>query len=186
MDTSCRHDLDAWFATFAPDGTYSDPATAQPLSGQALKDYFSEFGAGFPDWTCKAVTVHAISEDLAVWRWIMHATHTGSLRGLPPTGRSLSWPGCEFIEVRQGLVQRVEGYFDRLGMLEQLGLMSLTPAGAASSHDGPSSSGSSPRGGRPAILSPLNRIMFRALSIIYGLTSGVAEKFSLSIIMGWR
>jgi len=132
IDTFSRQDLDAWFATFAPNGTYSDPATAQPLSGQTLKDYFSEFGAGFPDWTCKAVTVHAITEDLAVWRWIMHATHTGSFRGLPPTGRSLSWPGCEFIEVRQGLVQRVEGYFDRLSMLEQLGLVPRPPAGAAS------------------------------------------------------
>jgi steroid delta-isomerase-like uncharacterized protein len=130
--TFSRQGLDAWFATFAPDGTYSDPATAHPLSGQALKDYFSDFGAGLPDWTCETVSVHAISEDLAVWRWIMHATHTGSLRGLPPTGRRLSWPGCEFIEVREGMVQRVEGYFDRLRMLEQLGLMPQPPAGAAS------------------------------------------------------
>ena len=35
----------------------------------------------------------------------------------------LDLPGCEFIEVRQGLVQRVEGYFDRLSMLRQLGLV---------------------------------------------------------------
>ena len=132
IDAFCRQDLDACLATFAPDGTYSDPATAQPLSGQALKDYFREFGAGFPDWTSETVTVHAITEDLAVWRWVIRGTNTGSIPGSPPTGRSLILPGCEFIEVREALVQRVEGYFDRLSILEQLGLVPRPPAGAAS------------------------------------------------------
>ncbi len=119
----CRQDLDAWLATFAPDGTYSDPATAQPLSGQAMKDHFGGFFTGFPDATLETVAVHAITADLAVWRWVLRGTHTGSYRGLPPTGRSLSLPGCEFIEIRAAKVQRVEGYFDRLSMLEQLGLI---------------------------------------------------------------
>lgn len=124
IDTFNRQDLDAWLATFAPDGTYSSPGMAQPLSGQAIKDLFGGFFAGFPDATCETVAVHAITEHLAVWRWVMHGTHTGSgYRGLPPTGRSLSLPGCEFIEVRAAKVQRVEGYFDRLSMLEQLGLI---------------------------------------------------------------
>jgi DNA-binding LacI/PurR family transcriptional regulator len=35
IDTFSRQDLDAWFATFAPDGTYSDPATAQVRHGAA-------------------------------------------------------------------------------------------------------------------------------------------------------
>ena len=123
IDTFCRHDLDAWLATFAPDGTCSDPATAQPLSGQALKDHYGGLFAGFPDATCETVAVHAITEDLAVWRWVLCGTHTGSYRGLPPTGRSLNLPGCEFIEVRASKVHRVEGYFDRLSLLEQLGLV---------------------------------------------------------------
>ena len=123
IDTFCRQDLDACLATFAPDGTCSDPATAQPLSGQAIKDYFGGLFAGFPDATCETVAVHAITEHLAVWRWIFHGTNTGSYRGLPPTGRSVILPGCEFIEVRASKVQRVEGYFDRLTLLQQLGLV---------------------------------------------------------------
>lgn len=123
IDTFNRHDLDAWLATFVPDGTYSDPATAQPLSGQALKDYIGGAFAGFPDATFETVALHTITEDLAVWRWVMRGTNTGSYRGLPPTGRSLNLPGCEFIEVRAAKVHRVEGYFDRLSMLEQLGLV---------------------------------------------------------------
>ncbi len=123
IDTFNRQDLDAWLATFAPDGTYSDPGTAQPLAGQALKDHFGGVFAGFPDWTCETVAVYAITEHLAVWRWVIRGTHTGSYRGLPPTGRSVILPGCEFIEVRTARVQRVEGYFDRLSLLEQLGVV---------------------------------------------------------------
>jgi steroid delta-isomerase-like uncharacterized protein len=124
IDAFCRQDLDACLATFAPDGTYSDPATAQPLSGQAIIDHFGGVFAGFPDATTETVAVYAITEDLAVWRWVIRGTNTGSgYRGLPPTGRGVILPGCEFIEVRAGKLQRVEGYFDRLSMLEQLGVV---------------------------------------------------------------
>ena len=132
IDAFCRQDLDTCLATFAPDGTYSDPVTAQPLSGQALKDYFGRVFAGFTDATIETVAAHAITEDLVVWRWVIRGTNTGSNPGSPPTGRSLILPGCEFIEVREALVQRIEGYFDRLSILEQLGLVPGLPAGAAS------------------------------------------------------
>jgi len=132
IDTFCRGDLDGWLATFAPDGTCSDPGTAQPLSGPAIKDHYAALFAGFPDLAVETVAVHAITADLAVWRWVVRGTNTGSYRGFPPTSRSMVLPGCEFIEVRDGLVQRVEGYFDRLSMLGQLGLVSLPPARAAS------------------------------------------------------
>jgi steroid delta-isomerase-like uncharacterized protein len=121
IDAFCRQDLDACLATFATDGMYSDPATAQPLSGQAIKDYFGGVFAGFPDATTETVAVHAITEELAVWRMVIRGTQTGNYRGLPPTGRSLILPGCEFIEIRAGKVYRVEGYFDRLSILQQLG-----------------------------------------------------------------
>ncbi len=123
IDTFSRHDLDAWLATFAPDRTCSDSGTPEPLTGQALIDHYDGLFAGFPDATIETVALHAITEDLAAWRWILRGTHTGSYRGFPPTGRSLILPGCEFIEVREGLVQRVEGYFDRLSMLQQLGVV---------------------------------------------------------------
>ena len=123
IDTFCRGDLDAWLATFAPDGTCSDPGTPQLLSGPAIKDHYAALFAGFPDLAVETVAVQAITADLAVWRWVIRGTHTGSYRGLPPSGRSLILPGCEFIAVREGLVQRVEGYFDRLSMLQQLGVL---------------------------------------------------------------
>jgi steroid delta-isomerase-like uncharacterized protein len=123
IDAFCRQDVKSCLEAFAPDGTYSDPGTAQPLSGPAITDHFAALFAGFPDATTETVALYAITADLAIWRWIIRGTHTGSYRGLPPTDRSLILPGCEFITIREGLVQRVEGYFDRLGILQQLGLV---------------------------------------------------------------
>jgi hypothetical protein len=76
------------------------------------------------------VSLNTVSEHLSVWRWILRGTNTGSYRGLPVTGRSLTLPGCEFIEVRGGKLHVVEGYFDQLTILGQLG---LAPGPAASS-----------------------------------------------------
>ena len=102
---------------------YIRQTTPQPLTGQAIKDHYAALFVGFPDLICETVAVHAITADLAVWRWVVRGTNTGSYRGFPPTGHSVTLPGCEFIEVRASKVQRVEGYFDRLSMLQQLGLI---------------------------------------------------------------
>jgi len=54
--------------------------------------------------------------------WILRGRNTSSYRGLPVTGRPVTLPGCEFIEVRNHKLHRVDGYFDRLSILVQLGL----------------------------------------------------------------
>src|SRR5258708_13924195 len=69
IDAFCRQDLDACLATFAPDGTYSDPATAQPLSGQAIIDHFGGGFAGFPDATARKGAVTGTTDYLARWIW---------------------------------------------------------------------------------------------------------------------
>jgi predicted ester cyclase len=73
------------------------------------------------------VALDAISDNVLVWRFIIRGTNTGSLRGLPPTGRRVEVPGCEFIEVYGDRIRRVQGYIDRLTMLNQLGLAPSSP-----------------------------------------------------------
>ena len=128
MDAFARADVDGCADAFAPDGSYSDPGTAGPLSGQAIRDHFAAFFGGFPDATCETVSLDPVTGHLSVWRWILRGTNTGSYRGLPVTGRPVTLPGCEFIEVRGGKLHRVDGYFDRLSILVQLGLAPAAPS----------------------------------------------------------
>jgi steroid delta-isomerase-like uncharacterized protein len=130
VDAFARADVDGCLSAFGPDGTYSDPGTTGPLSGQAIREHFAAFFAGFPDAQCETVSLDPVTGQLSAWRWILRGTNTGSYRGLPVTGRSLTLPGCEFIEVRGGKLHRADGYFDRLTMLVQLGL-APAPAGPA-------------------------------------------------------
>jgi steroid delta-isomerase-like uncharacterized protein len=120
-------DLDGYLAAFAPDGTYSDPNLPEPTLAHGLKEHFAGFFAGFPDASCETVALDAISDNVLVWRFIIRGTNTGSLRGLPPTGRRVEVPGCEFIEVNGDRIRRVQGYIDRLTMLNQLGLAQSSP-----------------------------------------------------------
>ncbi len=127
-----RGDVDAVREVFDPVGTYTDPGTAQPVPGSRIGQHFAAFFAAFPDATTETVGLDPISAEVWVWRWIVRATHAGDFRGLPPTGRCLTLPGCEFIKVRAGKIQRIEGYYDRLSLLEQVGALPGSAAPAAS------------------------------------------------------
>jgi hypothetical protein len=122
VDAYCRGDLDGCVAAFAPTGTYIAPGMSQPASGQAIKEQFALLFAGFPDLSCETVALERISESLSFWRWILRGTNTNAYRGLPPTGRSFTMHGCEFMEVQGDKLHWVEGYFDRLTLLTQLDL----------------------------------------------------------------
>lgn len=131
VDAFARADVAGCAGVFMADGTYSDPGTGVPLSGQALRDHFAAFFGGFPDARCETVSLDPVTEHVAAWRWILRGTNTGPYRGIPATGRSLTLPGCEFIEARSGKLHRVDGYFDRLTILAQLGLAPGQAAPAA-------------------------------------------------------
>jgi steroid delta-isomerase-like uncharacterized protein len=116
-------DIDGYLATFGADGTYSDPNLPEPTLAHGLKEHFAGYLAGFPDLSHETVALDAISDDVSVWRFIIRGTNTASYHGVPPTGRRVVVPGCEFIEVRGDRVHRVQGYIDRLTILNQLGLV---------------------------------------------------------------
>jgi hypothetical protein len=78
--------------------------------------------SAFPDVSFEIVGEGLAAPDLVAAQWIMRGTNTGSMYGLPPTGRSIELPGADFIRVAGGKVRSVEGYFDSRGVPEQLGL----------------------------------------------------------------
>jgi predicted ester cyclase len=103
-------------------GTYADPATGGPLAGTALAEYLNAFFAAFLDVCFEVTTVRGDVDQLAVG-WLMHGTNTGPLQpGLSPTGASITLPGIDLIDLEDGTIRSVQGFFDQQTLLAQLGL----------------------------------------------------------------
>jgi steroid delta-isomerase-like uncharacterized protein len=132
MDVAQRY-FDAWnrrdaaelIATFADGGTYRDPATGQPLTGQAIGAYASGLWAAFPDLSFEIAHAAPAGDGTIAAQWIMCGTNNGSMLGQPPTGRTVALPGADFIRVEGKMVRSVEGYFDMKTFSEQLGLQTV-------------------------------------------------------------
>jgi steroid delta-isomerase-like uncharacterized protein len=117
-----RRDADAIVACFTSDGTYSDPSAGENLRGAAIAAYARGLWAALPDLSFETVSVADDGAGLVSAQWIMHGTNTGSMSGLPPTGRVVKLPGADFINVEGDLIRAVRGYFDTRAVPEQLGL----------------------------------------------------------------
>lgn len=115
-------DADAILATLGPDGTYEDPGTPGPIRGEHLRGYVGGLWSAFPDLTFEVVSYADTGPDTAAAQWIMRGTNSGSMRGLPPTGRPVELRGADFFTFRDGHIASVTGYFDTAGTPRQLGL----------------------------------------------------------------
>lgn len=125
------HDPDAVVRSLAPGGTYEDPTTGGPLSGDALAANVTTLLTGFPDLHFDLVSVAPTGDTAAAAQWLMRGTNTGPMPAGPATGQAVALPGADFIDFDPGtgLLAKVTGYFDTASMLRQLGLQAhITPA----------------------------------------------------------
>jgi steroid delta-isomerase-like uncharacterized protein len=125
------HRPEAVAAALTDGGTYEDPTTGGPLTGDALTANVAGVLAGFPDVHFEVVSVAVGPDDTASAQWRMQGTNTGPLPGGPATGGTLDLPGADFFtyDAEADKVSSVVGYFDSATMLSQLGLQAhITPA----------------------------------------------------------
>jgi steroid delta-isomerase-like uncharacterized protein len=91
---------------------------------RGIQALFKAYRDAFPD---IQVTIESIvSEgDLAAVRWTAVGTHTGKGLGFPATGKRVELTGMAFLRAENGRL--IEGWnnFDQLGMLQQVGVVSL-------------------------------------------------------------
>ncbi|TMF79864.1 MAG: ester cyclase [Chloroflexi bacterium] len=117
-------DVEACMQCFASDATFVDPGKSAQLDRGGIEKEFQGVFAAFPDATFETLALDPISNEVAAWRWTLRGTNTGQFAGGPPTGRAIELSGCEFIQVREGLIWHVTAYFDRLRLVAQLGFAS--------------------------------------------------------------
>jgi steroid delta-isomerase-like uncharacterized protein len=105
------------------------PGIAPGAAG--VRQQFDGFRAAFPDF--RAEILDMISEgDRVVTRKVFHGTHRGELQGIPPTGREVEIHVIDIVRVAGGRIVEHWNVVDRLGLLQQLGVMpgSEAPANA--------------------------------------------------------
>lgn len=120
------HDCAAISATFAADGIYSSPSTGE-ISGKKPEIFAEPVWQAFSDLQFE-ITSYAETRctqtraNKLVAEWLMTGTNTGSLNGLPPTGKAIALKGVDLIEVNDDGITLVTGYFDTKAVPTQLGL----------------------------------------------------------------
>jgi len=96
-----------------------------PVDRSGHEGFARAFYAGFPDMHHEVERVVVENDDVVV-RFVLHGTHTGSLFGIPPTGRRAQIAAHVILRIRAGKVTHLFGVFDEAGMLRQIGVL---PAG---------------------------------------------------------
>jgi ketosteroid isomerase-like protein len=130
-ETFNAHDIDGFTGVLDDDVIYRAPGGIGGQGKAACAQFFAGWFAAFPD---AHVAVHAfhVIGDIAVEEGTFTGTHNGVLRtpagDIPPTGRPVSVEYVQVLRFRHGKHVSFSLMYDRLLMLEQLG---LTPAPAA-------------------------------------------------------
>jgi steroid delta-isomerase-like uncharacterized protein len=101
---------------------YEYVATDEVYDGaEEVLDHFEELHRAFPDQLIEIITMHTAEEAILI-EAVARGTHTGPLRGLPPTGKRFEQQFLGiFVFEDDGLVcERV--YYDAATVLQQLGI----------------------------------------------------------------
>jgi ketosteroid isomerase-like protein len=125
-ETFNAHDLDGFAAVLADEVTFEAPGGLRGEGKAACVAFFGSWFGAFSDARVEVHHLH-IAGDVAVEEGTFTGTHDGVLRGptadVPPTGRPVSVDYLQVLRFRDGKHVSFNLMFDRLSMLEQLGLV---------------------------------------------------------------
>ncbi|MFN2545157.1 MAG: ester cyclase [Actinomycetota bacterium] len=113
---------------FHPDVVVHAPFPVDP-GVEGLRSGFERIREGFPD-SHAEIDDFVDAGDRIYRRWTVTGTHTGTWFGIPPTGRRIEINGVDIERFEGGLIVEHWTIWDRMVMLEQLGL--APPMGAGS------------------------------------------------------
>jgi uncharacterized protein (TIGR02246 family) len=127
------HDIDAEMDLYAADAEFTGPGGMQLKGIDAIRQFTQGWFQGFPD--AKIRTDKYIeADDTIVQEGVFIGTHTGvfptPMGDIPPTGRRVEGRFADVFVVKDGKFVSDHLFFDRMDLMEQLGLVP-TPAAAA-------------------------------------------------------
>jgi steroid delta-isomerase-like uncharacterized protein len=123
FDAVSRKDPDGIVATGAPGFVDDFVAIGEMRGHDAVRAFFSELFAAFPDFTMTLGRIVA-DDTAAVVQWHAVGTFTGGpFQGIAPTGRRVEIRGVDVMEIADGLIQYSTIYYDGATFARQIGLL---------------------------------------------------------------
>lgn len=121
FDALNERDFDAFAATHHEDVVLHDHD--EEFHGiESAIEHEQRLYEAFPDMEYAMEDI--LAEDaLVASRWRVTGTHSGKFQGIEPTGEEIEIPACGICKVKDGKVTAVWLTYDRLGMLQQLGVV---------------------------------------------------------------
>ena len=117
------HDMELLLPLFTDDVVYKDVTMGVVNRGIAELRAFGEgFFSGFPDVTFELQSAF-VNGTRGGAEWVMRGTHTGSLPGMPATGKRVEVRGASIFDFMGDRIRRCSDYWDMATLLKQLGLM---------------------------------------------------------------
>ncbi len=113
------NDRSGWFEIHDPD-VVAHGLGPDPLDLQGLKQFYGGLWSAFPE-------LHIAIEDMVgegdrvSWRLRVRGTQESEFRGVPPTGKEVTFGAQYIFRFRDGRIVERWTNFDRLGVLVQLG-----------------------------------------------------------------
>jgi steroid delta-isomerase-like uncharacterized protein len=117
------HDLPGIMATFGRSACYHDAPWGERHDGRdAVHGYYESLLRSLPDLHI-GITQCLATEEGVVLEVIISGTHLGPWRGVPATGRPVSFPLCGIFSFNEdGSLAGERIYYDRASVLQQIGL----------------------------------------------------------------
>lgn len=107
----------------SPDMVMHHPSSPTPIGPRTqVQAALDGYRAAFPDMVF-TVDDEINGGDKIVLRWHANGTNTGSLFGIPPTGKSIRMSGTSVFRIESGRVVEDWVEEDALGLMQQLGLV---------------------------------------------------------------
>ncbi|MFD0361053.1 ester cyclase [Nocardia sp. GCM10030253] len=103
-----------------PDMLFHAPVPMGATGAQALKQVWAVLLRAFPD-IHVAVEDEIADGDKVVFRNTVTGTHQGEYRGLPPTGKSVTYNEIFIVRFTDGRIAEIWGVVDVFSQMQQLG-----------------------------------------------------------------
>ena len=110
---------------FVPDFVFHDPNIPVPVGGIRSREDYNQFGTAFQAALPGQFTIEdLIAEgEKVVLRYTYRGTYQGEWRGLPPTGKAVTFTGTVTYRIVDGKAVEAWQNADNLSVLRQLGIL---------------------------------------------------------------